>query len=191
MCACVSVSMSLCMGFGVSPAGMLRWEFVAMGSIVGESWECESISSHTLNTLIAFSRYVCACVYFCMGGLCRCEVEQRVWVRFLMSVGAMKLCLGSRLLSPPFFHVHMLMLFPSVRTRLWRSSGSDGVNWRPPTSFRLLHSWLWRFSSLHIWAWSQHRPAHQDLCAGGILQGLCHHRHGNVHPSAFFMPFCV
>ncbi len=78
----------------------------------------------------------------------------------------------------PFTHFHIVSV--SVRARLGRSSGPDGVNWRPPPSLRVLHSWLWGFSCLQLWAWSQHRPTHQDLRARVILQGLCHHRHGNA-----------
>lgn len=63
------------------------------------------------------------------------------------------------------------------RARLKWSPGPDGVNWSSPPSLCLLHHWLWGLSSLQLWTWCQHWPAHEDFCARVVLQGFCHHRH--------------
>lgn len=117
------------------------------------------------------------------------DIIWNLWIKLKSQMSTINIKNTELLLLPaPFFpFTHFNVVSVSIRARLRRSPGPYGVNWRPSPSLRLLHSWLWGFSCLQLWPRSQYWPPHQDLRARVILQGLCHHRHGNVremNPSA-------
>lgn len=59
----------------------------------------------------------------------------------MFGVNRRKLFCG-RTMKRNYENIIPVSLSVSVRSRLRRSSGPDGVNWRPPPSFSLLLSWL-------------------------------------------------